>query len=201
MKGFKTQTQYLKEHGITNKTDEHRIERLKKTYRREYLREYRKRSRSSLKRLTIGFSKDDHRKLKLASKDHHRSLSEFIRNAAIAYIEQGYLPHDVKQIKDLTLNLQRIGNNINQITRRLHVIIKIKSIDGSTDTITIDKLKRLEKGLVFLIEQVTSIKEKVESYLDAPPPSLLSLSWEKMRSDRSRIQKVIEHLSSHLQSL
>jgi len=112
---------YLVMHGVGAHTPQVEIDALKKQYRKEYQKQYDQKRRKEKKRLEPTLSKAEYQRLKKAAKQHnYKSMSGFLLKCALAYLDQNYIPHDAELIRSYTIQVQRIGNNVNQVVHSLH---------------------------------------------------------------------------------
>jgi predicted RNA-binding Zn ribbon-like protein len=84
----------------------------------EYLRTYmREVYRPDRKQVTLTFTKQQHRSLQRAAEQSGRKLAPFIRETALASLENRFLvPKDLEQrLFGFTIQLRKIGTNINQL--------------------------------------------------------------------------------------
>lgn len=112
---------YLIEMGVTAVTPQADIDVLKKQYRKQYQKLYDEQRRKVKKRLEPTLSKSEYLRIKKAAKRHKRkSLSGFLLECAMAYLDQNYIAHDADLIRKYTIQIQRLGNNVNQVVHSLH---------------------------------------------------------------------------------
>lgn len=118
---------------------------------REDKREY----RNQRKEYVLILSREDARRLEVFATAKHMSPQEFIKALLGAYTgDSGYvLPAD-SVLKDLVLEIRRIGNNINQVARHVNA-------DASVSLDDIRQLKRQLETVEQKIVQAVTNPEKI----------------------------------------
>ena len=97
------------------------IEELKE----DYWKSYRKKYNQGLKkrRIDVTFNPQQFKKIEQAAKDHKIKKTTFTRQAVMAYIENSkIIPIDLsKKTEKLTIEIRRIGGNVNQIAKKVNM--------------------------------------------------------------------------------
>jgi len=201
MKNFPTLKQYLHVQGYKKQSPKHLLDEAKKEHRRLYLKEYRKRRRGSERQLTIRLTEEEYTLL-LNNKETHesKSLSRSIVSFAVAYIGKKYLPRSEKKQKKLVQGITKIGSNINQVVNKLHRQMQIKTMQGIWDD-SISTLTKILVGYEMVVEQVEALEASIREYVKSPPPDLLGLEWEIVKTDKAKLKSLITFLLKHLESL
>jgi len=199
MKDFISQKEFLKQALIND--SKLRIGELKKLYKKEYFREYNRRRKSS-KKITVRFTDKEFEVLNLLLQSYTSySKNSFIVKVVLDYANQNFQPHDPDMVQKIKIELKRIGNNVNQITHKLHSeALKINPKTGGIKH-DLENLKRLLKGFEMIKQQIDSINEVVQKYLNSPAPELLNLKWEEIRDSKQKLNQMIEFLSNHRNNL
>lgn len=106
--------EYLDSTGVLLNGSEADIQAVKRTYRKKYLLEYKKRQRATRAEFTVVLSKStgEYGTITQAAKKHHISVTSFLRKATLAYIQQVYLVPNTSQIAELE---QLLANCLNEI--------------------------------------------------------------------------------------
>lgn len=113
--------QYLKRYGVTENTPIEKVNELKVSYRKWYQKEYGKLRRNKEKDIKVRMSLEEYQKLeKGASKHGFTKLSPFLKQMAFSYLEQRFIVPDDAKLQELSTQIQRIGNNINQLVHTAH---------------------------------------------------------------------------------
>ena len=86
---------------------------------RRQVRERQQKLRKKHRRVDILFKDQDYEKIKRASK-RYKGLAPFVRDCVLAYIDKKFLTPTDETARLLELGIRRIGNNINQIARRVN---------------------------------------------------------------------------------
>ncbi len=122
-----------------------------KSDRREYYREYRNRNKHKRKRVTVTLTIEEFGVFDRLAKTEHRSLPEQIKVLALAEISKTRpAPRElVETVNNTVRELRRIGNNVNQLTKRVHAesgLFFRKHLRYAPELLrkTIDELNRIE---------------------------------------------------------
>lgn len=199
MKNFPSLKKFLAEH---RNVSESKLDSLKKEYYRQYHREYRKRLKreQSKKQVTIRLNQDEFKKITLSKIQHNKSsLASFIVKSAIAYIDQAYLPHNEDDIRKLILEINKIGNNVNQIVHKLHIQLQYKSLNGDWDD-SMQNLTKLMVGYELLVDRVQILETTIREFVMSPPPIINGARWVDIKSDKDKLKALISHLLLELES-
>ena len=81
---------------------------------RAYFNRYRKERK---RQLNLLIEPAHHARLKRAAKAHNLPLGRFVIASSLAYLGRQYLVPDPDQVRELSLELRRIGVNLNQLAR------------------------------------------------------------------------------------
>lgn len=111
--------EYLDSIAILEKGTEEEINAAKKTYRKKYLLEFKQKQRQNKPEFNINFSKEngDFNKVKKEAEKHHCTITAFIHNATLAYINQSFVVPNTLQIAQLEQILSDCLNQIQTITK------------------------------------------------------------------------------------
>ena len=111
--------EYLDSIGILEKGTDEEINAAKKTYRKKYLLEFKQKQRQNKPEFNINFSKEngDFNKVKKEAEKHRCTITAFIRNATLAYINQTFVVPNILQIAELEQILSDCLNEIQTITK------------------------------------------------------------------------------------
>ncbi len=124
-----TLKEYLAHHLPENATPDE-VERLKRRYRKIYLKNYKAQYKGKRKELV--FSPEEFKRLEKLAGQHQMKLGSFIKACTFAYIDQEYILPDDQQALALERQIRAIGNNINQITYKLNATGQYNTIDSET---------------------------------------------------------------------
>lgn len=109
---------YLKCNGFLDKSAEE-IANAKKQYWKQYKRNWRKAKRGRNKSITLLFDKQEYAELKVKAIEHKRSVTKYIKEAAIAYSRNQYVVMDIRQVMEikelLTLNYNFLQKRFNEM--------------------------------------------------------------------------------------
>ena len=111
--------EYLDSLGVlVNGTDEE-IKAAKKAYRKQYLLEYKRGQRNRKPEFTVNFSteKGEYFSVAYAAKYHHMTITTFIHNAVLAYLNQRFVVPNQEQIANLEQVLAQCLNEIKSIVK------------------------------------------------------------------------------------
>jgi hypothetical protein len=111
---------YLDAVGVLGKGSDEEIKAAKRTYRKEYILNYRRKQRIGKPEFIIWFSKSnsDYSRISIAAKQHRMTITTFIRYAALAYVNKIYIVPNKLQLAELEQLLARCLNEVQQIVRR-----------------------------------------------------------------------------------
>ena len=115
-----TLREFLVQQKITIHSPIEQVEKAKKFYRKNYLKQYYHENKHLRQRKNITFSLEEYDLIEDQAKDHDMKVAAFIREAILAYIEgEVLLPQDHIS-KGVMHEINKIGNNINQLVRYIH---------------------------------------------------------------------------------
>ncbi len=198
MKGFQSQRMFIlnKKTEICTKAD---IEGYKKEYRSLYLKEYRRRNKDDKRKFTIRLTVEEYELIKsYAAKHGNTSLNKFIVTSALAYCGNKYLVRNEDEKQKLSKAISSISRNINQVTQRIHYLLKIRNGFTTNDK---TNYEMFHNAYGLLAQQVEHLKDQVDSYCNQPPPSIGGLSWEEIRSNKEKLEELIIHLQRQKSTL
>lgn len=111
---------YLDSVGVLEKGTEDEIKTAKRNYWKKYFFEYKKSQRQNKPEFSIGLSrkKGEYKLIADASKKHKQTITAFIKNSSLAYINKKFLVPDKTQIAKLELLLMQSMNEIQRIARK-----------------------------------------------------------------------------------
>lgn len=138
--------QYLESLGILEKGSVEEINAAKKTYRKKYLLEFKQKQRLKKPEFNVNFSKENGAfgKVLKEAERHHCTITLFIHDATLAYINQSYVVPNSLQIAQLE---QILSNCLNEI----QTIVKFKEkFHWERDR----KLETIEKRIEKLEQQI-----------------------------------------------
>lgn len=146
-----TMKEYLFASGILEVGTKEEIAKAKEEYRRAYLRKKQQEHRAKNRIIHLSFSHDYSEYLEDKALDYNMTLPLFLKSCIDGYLRQVFvLPNDT-QIKQVETELNRIGNNINQLVRHCHRL----SLDP-------------EKALNEVHGMLSSMDNTIEAYLRTP---------------------------------
>lgn len=152
------------------------IKQAKERYRRMYKAMWRKTSRRETKAVTVQWSKEEYRMLKHEAERHNRSITRFVKEATIGYINNRYVPLHRDEIQRL---LQLIGMTYN----RIEEVAEDRGIAIVPERELKEVFSQLEQSIRIVIyspKTVWQILDKVLS--DTPEVAGELLSYIKIRS-------------------
>jgi len=110
--------EYLDQNGVLEHGDDLAIKAAKKAYRKSYQRAYKRHQRSQRKEYQIQLSKEENKRICEQAKKHQLSSSKFIKNAALAYLQNEYLVPDNERIAQLEYLLSVAYSSIRQVAEK-----------------------------------------------------------------------------------
>ncbi len=176
--------EFLQSQGVDASTLKERVAQLKKTYRKSYHKLYYHERKKKGKRFSLNLTDEEYKKFQRYAKRHNQKhVGKFIKAAAVAYLEQQYVPRDTESIEKLTKTIGGIGNDINLIVQRVY-------LQSRRATNSIDDFQNLQKGYVVLITQVQEMQKKIKVYMVSPPKTLMVALREFLQDDSNKIQQL-----------
>lgn len=118
--------QFLARKGLHQDSSPEEVVKAKNEYRDQYMRQKQKEFRETHIRKEIYLTKREFGYLKGAAEKHQMKLSRFIKKIAFAYLKQLFIVPDDTHVRNLELELRRIGNNINQVTKHVNQKSEVK---------------------------------------------------------------------------
>lgn len=114
---------YLDGLGVLENGNDEDIKAAKRAYKKLYFARYRKERRAEQPEFSIGFSRKsgDYGKITLAAKRHNMTVTRFIREAALAYLDRRFvtlLPHRVAEMMQLLMDCRNDVKTISQMKER-----------------------------------------------------------------------------------
>ena len=197
-----TLSDYLKAQGVDSSTPLEDIALHKKEYWRLYHQSYYKERKKEQHRFTMRMAKEEYRQLQAYAKKHKdKSFHAFIKESALAYMNQRYVPRDPDAIDGLTKAIRKIGNVINQVVQRIHRTEKWQNLTGGFSEEK--SLKKLQREYEFLVKRVTDMEEEVKNYMAVPPKRVGEALWEIVSREPGKIddiRKLLDEIETKLQS-
>lgn len=144
-----------------------------KTHKASYQKTWYQQNKERLYRSTIQFEKPDYLRLKHAAENHNMKLAEFIRKAVIAYLSKQYLTIEKAKLSELSIQLARIGNNINQVAKHAN-----------------DNQYASEKHIAYLFQCLAHIEKDLVIPALTQPPTLLENIEAQMNADATFANEV-----------
>jgi hypothetical protein len=108
---------FLEHSGVLENGDADQIAAAKKLYRKAYLKAYKQKQRKEKPEFLVQFSEKEHySRVAKAAKKHHLSISAFLKNATLAYLDRSYLIPDRIVVGKLALLLEGCLNDVRAIS-------------------------------------------------------------------------------------
>lgn len=202
MKDFPSLTQWLSDRKDDAGRSPAELEALKESYWKEYHRAYHLHRKQKWKRLTLRMSPSEHRVFSehLRVRCRRLSLNAAIKQWALAYLNEQYVPRDPESIQQLVQQVQKIGNNVNQVVHQLHRDRKHQAMNGSSEQ---QNSRLLHDKYEELVAQIHKLKQRVEQYFTSPPLRLNTALIEAVRDRPELIQELqaqLAELAAHTSS-
>ena len=189
MSKIPTLSAYLKSKGVNDETSILEVEELKKIYWKAYHKNYYQQRKKDYKRLTLRLTKEEYDRLQIHAKEYSDlSFSTFIKQSALAYLEQNYIPQNPQEISALTKAIRKIGNVINQVVQSIHRTAKRGNLSGAFSDE--GDLKKLHQEYDFLVGRVTAIEQEVENFMGKPTEKIGVVLTKILLQDPSKIVTV-----------
>lgn len=124
---------YFESIGILENGTQEQFNKARKEYEKIYIREYKRKERSSKSEFIVLLSKQkgELKTVSEAAKEHKVSISNFIKASALAYLQKTYLVPDTDKVAELELTLSACRNEIQKISKNPYFPIadKIQAIE------------------------------------------------------------------------
>lgn len=123
------------------------------TINRKRERERKRKYRQSVREVSLSFPKATSTRLEEMARQHGLTLPKFIKACAVQKLDgTGYVVPNQNAVRQLTFQISKIGNNINQITRYIHVSKNVEYPD-------IERLQAL----------IRNMEDQVQTAMTRPP--------------------------------
>lgn len=160
--------QYLEAQGVLENSTDEEIKAAKRAYRKIYQRQYKRVLRSRKLEYSIFLSREDgeYDMITAAAKEHHLSISAFIKSAALAYVRQVFLVPDRKYLAMLEQLLRQCINDIGGImcTKDCSWFEREQKLDAINT-----RIEYLEREVTLLFRYPLSIEDAVRKALAKNP--------------------------------
>lgn len=141
MRGSKKHSAYYKYlDPFLEKGNDTEIKRAKVEWRRKYKVEWRKLNRKENKEIAVPWTKNELNILKVESKKHKLSNTQFIKKAVMAYTDKRYIVPDVLAVRTLLQFLAMEYNSIQEM-------ISDKELNKQTGQLLMEKIDEQEKAI------------------------------------------------------
>jgi len=112
--------EYLDSTGVLEWGNDEAIKKAKKAYRKIYFTKQKRKQRAAKREFCIRFSKENGEFIKITheAKQHNLKISEFIKSAVMAYINQSFVVPDHWQVAELEQLLSQCLNEIQSIVKQ-----------------------------------------------------------------------------------
>ena len=144
---------WLEANGYTESPE--KVAEGKKAYKRMYHKEYYHKRKEERPRLKISFDQEEYEELKAASEAHIQPLAPFIKDSALAYLNQSFLLPDEGDLMYLRETLAFIGYDVKLLAERAEQLQE----------------ETLSKKYLYLAQWLTRIDQKVEIMMLNPQPA------------------------------
>ncbi len=114
--------------------------------RKEYQRKYREKYKTQAKRVNLTLSKEEYRDFVRAAKSEKKKTSTYIKELALAGLEnQAYVPSELQdELKTLRFAIRNIANNVNQIAHYSNIV---RSVSTENENNLLQHIKQLEEAI------------------------------------------------------
>ena len=177
MRGGKKHSAYYKYlDPFLEKGNDAEIKKAKAEWRRKYKAEWRKFNRKENKEIAVAWSKNELNILKVESKKHKLSNTQFIKKAVMAYTDKRYIVPDVLAVRTL---LQFLGMEYNSIQE----MMSEKELNLHSGRLLLEKIDEQEKAI------------RVAMYSPKTLEQLISETIRKDHKAKASIYKLLETLT------
>jgi hypothetical protein len=150
---------YLDELGVLEKGTEEEILAARRTYKKKYLLDYRRKQRKEGKEITVFFKKGEEREISEAAKSHRMTINRFLKTATLAYLSQTYIVPDREVVAGLEQALIQILNEIQTLAKRSKILYSLnpEAIEA--------RIGRMEE----MIAETLRTPPTIEQYIEKNP--------------------------------
>lgn len=132
------------------------LEALKKTHRKEYLKQKHQEYKLKWKKETIRFTHEEFKELDEIASRYGYKRSPFLKACIFAYINDSYITPDNSQIKSFENSINEISQSINESVRYIHLNQAIKLEDVEAIKI---QIHQLELAITNTLREPPNLKE------------------------------------------
>ncbi|NVN95462.1 MAG: hypothetical protein HXX18_09295 [Bacteroidetes bacterium] len=160
--------EYLDSTGVLEWGNDEAIKKAKKAYRKIYFTKQKRKQRAVKREFTIRFSKENGEFIKIAheAKQHNLKITEFLKSAVMAYINQTFVIPDHWQVAELELLLSQCLNEIQTIVKQKERY----SFDREYKYELIEKrIEKLESEIHLVLKNPYTIEEIVIRGIEEKP--------------------------------
>lgn len=172
--GANTLSEFLFRQQLEKGVSDRKLESLKQVHRYSYLRRYSRENKA--KRVNITLTKKEYDRLSKESKRVRKKPTAYIKELALAYLDQEYILEQDDQLEKLQYSLLKIGNNLNQLVTKvnrtrvversqvLNVVDLFKVVKAQVDS-ALRSPQELERYVLDRVEADPQFREKVNSII------------------------------------
>ncbi len=142
----------MQERGISDKNSPE-YKAAEKEWNRLYYRNWHKKNKGNYVIIKLMLRKEHYQLIARLAKQLNLPIATLVKNVVIAYTQEIFYTPPPKFLKQATVAINRISNLINQQTRYLHTVRRLS-----------------EKDYQFLLDQVASLREKLNQIFTQPVP-------------------------------
>lgn len=150
---------YLSNNGILEKGNAVEILQAKKLYWNEYKRKWRLEKRRNEKEFTISLTNDELSMLSKEAKRHKRSITRFIKESSLAYINKVYLVPDV-------IELRQIHQAISMVYNLAENLYYDQKVDSKTGIQLLKGIQSLESTILPLLYHPKEFLSLAKEYIN-----------------------------------
>lgn len=156
--------QYLEQCGVLADPacSKERIQRVKKEYYKKYKTAWRRNKRKTNRELTIYLDPNELRIIQEGSKKHGRTLTKFVKMAAMAYLKRQFVVPDIYQVSEIK---QQLLMNYGQIQK----LFEGNYIPYQAGKELLDKYQNLEESVLKSLRQPECLEDRIMSAVRNKP--------------------------------
>lgn len=126
---------------------------------------YREKYRADKRRREVVFRKDQYREIEIKAKEYKRPVGEFIKDCLFAYFDNRYIVKDEDLYRCILMEIKRIGNNINQIARKVNRNNSVSFIDTTKVS---KEIKEMEVMIKNSLEKPPELLDTIQKAIQDP---------------------------------
>jgi hypothetical protein len=153
--------EYLHQTGVLESKDDELIKKVKAAYWRKYHRDYKQEKRKKDREYSIALNKEERAYFEKEAERHGKSVSMFLKDAAMAYIHCEFLNPDKSDVQKIQQLLSRCYSDIEPLGENQTCISRVQK--------TLEAIERTEEMIQHLFSKPPSLEDTLRQKLTDKP--------------------------------